>query len=108
VAEDHFNGGYKMDKKSFLQAVVGPQIHEAGKRLDWWPLRTKQAFLEWLEKDGVNLRGNGDHVLVGLNRNGGLTVREISSVADASGVTEEAFVMSYRQLTKEVYNDDSI
>jgi hypothetical protein len=97
-----------MTKKSLLSACVARHIHESGKRMEWWPYETREQLDEFFRTNGISLRGNGDHILVGLNNDQDLVVQEIHGITDAANVSTQAFILSYKHLFERVLNENSI
>lgn len=97
-----------MAKHSFLNAALARHIHASGRKMDWWPYNSSDQVYEFLRAKGISLRGNGDHILVGLNDNRELVVQEIRDITDTASVSEEAFILSYRHISEGVIHENSI
>ncbi len=97
-----------MTNQSLLIACVARHIHESGKRMEWWPYETREQLDEFFRTNGICLRGNGDHILVGLNNSRDLVVQEIRDITDAANVSEQAFVLSYRHLYERLINESAV
>ena len=89
-----------MVAKTFLAANAANAIYEDGKRHEWWPFDTRAAFDEFISRHPLVLRGRGSHLIVALDTDQKLIVREIEGITDAADVSEQAFVLSYPQLTE--------
>jgi hypothetical protein len=97
-----------MVTKTFLAANVANAIYEEGRRYEWWPFGTRKEFDEFISRHPLVLRGRGTHLIVALDCEKALVVREIESIADAADVSEQAFVLSYPHLTERmIYEYDS-
>jgi len=91
-----------MGNESFLAMNVANAIYEGGRRLDWWPFQSRECFDDFMAKNPPSLRGRGTHLLVGLDGEGSLKVREIHSITDSANISKEAFLLSYQRLTERV------
>ena len=91
--------------KTFLAANAANAIYEDGKRREWWPFDTRAEFDEFISRHPLVLRGRGSHLIVGLDSAQKLIVREIESITDAADVSEQAFVLSYPQLTERMIHE---
>lgn len=96
-----------MANQSFLQSEAARQIHELGKRREWWPFGTADQLGEYFQARKITLRGNCDFLLVGLNRDDQVVVQEIQSITDTTRVTERAFVLSYKHLLERVFHENT-
>jgi hypothetical protein len=97
-----------MSDESFLAMNVANAIYEDGRRLGWWPFETRECFDDFMRKHPLSLRGRGTHLLVGLDREGNLKVREIENIADSATISKKAFLLSYQRLTERVaYEHDA-
>ena len=97
-----------MTKCSFLTASLARHIHATGKKMDWWPYDSSDQVDEFIRANGASLRGNGEHILVGLNLNGNLVVQEIRDITDTANISEKAFVLSYRCLSERVIHETAV
>ena len=97
-----------MGNESFLAMNVANAIYEDGRKLDWWPFETRACFDHFMTRHHLSVRGRGTHLLVGLDREGNLQVREIENIADSANISKEAFLLSYQRLTERVvYEHDA-
>lgn len=97
-----------MAKHSFLTATLASHIHASGRKRDWWPYDNSGQVDDFFRDKGISFRGNGDHILVGLNHNKELVVQEIRDITDAANVSDEAFILSYRHISERVIHENSI
>lgn len=91
-----------MTPQTFLAMNVANAIYEDGKKHEWWPFDTRAAFDDFLGRHPLSLRGRGTHLIVGLDCEQRLVVREMESITDAANITQQAFVLSYPRLTERV------
>ena len=94
-----------MNAQTFLAANVANVIYEDGRRCEWWPFESRAAFDDFLQSRPIRLRGAGTHLIVGLDKNREIVVRELESITDAGDVTQDAFIVSYAQLTERVIHE---
>lgn len=94
-----------MSTQTFLAANVANLIYEEGRRCEWWPFESRAAFDDFLWKHPIRLRGAGTHLIVGLDQNREIVVREFESIVDAGDVTQDAFIVSYAHLTERVIHE---
>ncbi len=94
-----------MANQSLLQKVATKQIYERGKRFDWWPYGSHEQWEAYVRDQGIALRGNAEHIVVGLDSDGQLVVQEIHGIADTAKVTVDAFIVACRTLYEEVINE---
>jgi hypothetical protein len=97
-----------MAKHSFLTASLARHIHASGRSMDWWPYDNSDQVDDFLRAKGISFRGNGDHILVGLNHNRELVVQEIRDITDTADVSDEAFILSYRHISERVIHEASV
>lgn len=83
---------------TYLAEIVANEVWEEGKRRDWWPFSRREDFDGYRESKKWRFPGNGTHVVVGLDGNQQLIVREIQSITDTACVSSQAFVLSYSHL----------
>lgn len=76
--------------------------------MEWWPYETREQLDEFFRTNEISLSGNGDHILVGLNKSRDLVVQEMRDITDAANISEQAFVLSYRHLYERVINENAI
>jgi hypothetical protein len=91
--------------KSFLHSKACTELHQLGKRHDWWPFSTTGQLEAHLQSIPMSLRGDADFLIVGLNSENELVVQEIKSIADTETLTTDAFVVSYASLTERIIHD---
>ncbi len=94
-----------MEAKTFLAANVANVIYEDGRRHEWWPFDTRDAFDEFLRRHPFPLHGRGAHLIVGLDQNREIVVQEFESISDTGNVTQDAFIVSYAHLTERVIHE---
>jgi hypothetical protein len=94
-----------MVTKTFLAAKAANAIHEEGRRYGWWPFGTRKEFDDFISRHPLVIRGRGTHLIVALDCEKALVVREIESIADAANISEQAFVLSYPQLTERMIHE---
>jgi hypothetical protein len=94
-----------MMTKTFLAVKAANAIYEEGRRYGWWPFGTRKEFDQFISRHPLVLRGRGTHLLVAIDCEKALVVREIESIADAADVSEQAFVLSYPHLTERMIHE---
>ncbi len=97
-----YNKEKYMHTQTFLAVNVANAIYEEGKRHEWWPFDTRAEFDDFIRRHPLSLRGRGTHLIVGLDCEQRLVVREMESIADAANISQQAFVLSYPRLTERV------